>query len=676
MDESEDEGVNETYDSSDLDNGAGEGQETGFADDSSNEGDAPGSSAQAPKSQAQAQDENMDVDEGASGPATSASANSGKAEASASVGNGSGKGNGSTAMNSDSAKEAAPIETKVKNIESADEGKDEVKTEGTGEHSDTAVEEEDLDGEGEEDPVEHSFDLYLSREMEEQLYMLRYPLRSVTREPPRVSSARFKPRNQVLETTVDVLNAFHGDDPNGNPSFELPPHVEHMTDHEQREYMEKVRKQSFRSVRLNTHERCYAAAVVDKATNRVTLVPLQGIYDMMPIIQTGFESQDGPIDDEEIPGVATMRSSSTAVAMAQPVGLQREANYDPNRQRFAKVKQQLDEESWVDLDVHERDSAQASEAFAELRYKAPHDVSLEAWVDEMSDAEQANEQTAQKGPGRSKGAVAAREAFKLSSGDYLDVLAPKIRRDRESIPDPEATPSDKPQTIEDHLRAQLIKQGVMTTEMMEGSLTRAFGNLETKTLRSLPEKLSVVAHLVHGAWYLRSDIYNEHRFGISQSGDDLADHQRNWTRNVILAIFAEHPKGQVSRAAIAKEVKGVVASSMLESVAVYNGEKRLWQLLRIDEKYQGRNAALAARHRSELRGLHCDALQRLSGWSQERAFKAAFPGEKFTPGAIKEEDHHYHHQQQQHQDGEEPMPPRASSSSGASSSRPKVKFED
>mmetsp|Transcript_22456 Transcript_22456/g.44105 ORF Transcript_22456/g.44105 Transcript_22456/m.44105 type:complete len:612 (-) Transcript_22456:8-1843(-) len=516
-----------------------------------------------------------------------------------------------------------------------------VKQESIGKGTDVAEEDlEDEDLDADEDPVEHIFDLYLNRELEEQLYMLRYPLRSVVREPSRTSGARFKPKNKVLETSVDVLDAFPGDDPQqGNSSFELPYHTEHMNKQERNAYTAKVREQKFRSVRLNTNERCYAAAIVDKDSKSVTLVPLQGIYDMLPIIQTGFESQDGPIEGEGAPDNAT-KNAKAAEAMAQPVALQRESTHDPNRQRFHKVKQQLNEEPWVDLCVHERNTEQASAGFAKLRYTPP-EAKPNTWDDLSDDEEMAdNGGASAKEPASvekavsSKGSIPAGNAFKLSSMEFLNVLAPKIRQDKEEVV--EAVP-EKAETVEEHIRSQLIRLSYVTTQMIETSLNAAFGNLDAKVLRALPETIGSFAHLIHGAWYLRSDIYNEYRFGTAQAGDDIADYQRNWVRNIILAIFCEAPKGQVSRASIAKEVKGAMSKSMLDSVAVYNGEKKLWQLRLMDEKYSHRHEQFAEAHRNQLREMHCEGLQRLHNWPLQKAHKYAYPTEGDSDEDVKDE---------------------------------------
>ena len=123
------------------------------------------------------------------------------------------------------------------------------------------------DGEPDDDPVIGSFDVFLSHELLDQLYVVQHPLRPVRRPMDTPARARIRPHNQILEMTYALdPNSAHYDDSAGAGR--------------------RITELTHRSRTVRPETRNYAVGVLhaDAATGarELHLTPVAGVLQMRP----------------------------------------------------------------------------------------------------------------------------------------------------------------------------------------------------------------------------------------------------------------------------------------------------------------------------------------------------------------------------------------------------------
>lgn len=515
----------------------------------------------------------------------------------------------------------------------------------------------------EEDPVVAEYDVMLSLGMEEWAYLLRYPNHPVARVAPKPVEARLRSRNDVLELEYNTWHSAPGSEKYKH--FDMGGGSVNMSDKAMRDQEEKHKTQTMRSARMNCDGRAYAMGIVDNKENKFHLVPLQGLYEMKPVLQGVYTtSGDELLEDEEPKIVEPKPIEPTPINVVNFRKQSQRAQKDSQRLTYRRMTETENKEDWLKLHIVQRDSESSLHTYRQ--YQTSDLFKSDDWIEDLSsessdgeDKEEAESERegvkkedgdANNAEGSTNGngkvtrsangepKVNKREvlrnrreekrrraadpnvAFMVSKAKYLDDVAPQTRLVGRTVPvgggdgTSAGTAVDlvsRKVSLEDQIKQKLVRRGVlMLSEILPSAQVSTGGKTQRKTLDLLPK----YAHLVRGAWVLKSQEYCREQFGEvdDEGGADLA--KKCAVRDLLLGLIAKSETGKIKKDVI-KEV-GVKVSpgelqSALHSMCTFDKDTKLWSLKNIDKeavKFQKSHAKLVSEQRKKLRDLMEKAL--------------------------------------------------------------------
>jgi len=531
----------------------------------------------------------------------------------------------------------------------------EVDTSAVKQDRDAAMEDSDDDKyDSDDDPVVAEFQVVLSRDMEEEAFLLRYPNLPAARVAPKFQEAKLKESNEVLEVKFDTMQAVPG--MNKETHFDLGNTM--ADDEELAALREKRRMQFYRSERLPPSGRAYAMGLVDQAKSTIHLVPLNSIMEMKPVLQNAFTdsvSEEIIQEPKEAPA-----EEATATKNVDVVNFRRESarqQLETSKLTFAKMKAAENAEPWLPLKVFQMADPKSVELYNQ--YKPSNGGwNDRSWLDQLSDTsggeeaeeggednevmevdskarrkELATRQAEAKLRLKYAQCLGPEEAFTLNATEYLEALAPQSRTAGVEVVDKgtggaagttsQAGPMQG-KNLEQQVRERLVRAGAL--------LPSAVVPQSVKHQKLMLDLLPKFAHLVQGVWVVQSEEYCKRQFGEVYTGDSYSgqssDHlkRRIAIRNVVLGLLNENEDG-IKKETVTKIVKLPIADlqEAFQSVCRMDKETKHWKLnVRNDDlaKFKKQNAKLVHRQDEVLKRVMHESLLVL-GLSETNALAAS-----------------------------------------------------
>mmetsp|Transcript_420 Transcript_420/g.526 ORF Transcript_420/g.526 Transcript_420/m.526 type:complete len:488 (-) Transcript_420:82-1545(-) len=437
-----------------------------------------------------------------------------------------------------------------------------------------------------DDPVELELDVYLNRDNDASMYLLNYPLRPAYKPMIFPDSARFRENNQTLELSYDMLGTSTYTQEDVEHHFELDQPVT-MTAEEKRQDEKKRRVQVYQSNRANTSGRSYAAGIVDNVERKLYIVPVQGMMEMAPVLQKGFQVESALVEPETKP-VAKKQAKAIEVLNMRKESV-RYAN-QVVKKTYKDIQEEIEQEPWTKLDVHSRSSTAACTQFERLKHSRDmYELDSSSGDDEDDDdgirmADDSDEETAAKEKKKKKKKkqllLNSHTAFSATPGRYLDVMAGETQSTVANSSGAKDNAS-KSFSLEERVRQLFIHRGVVKFEDFLSAVT---GKPNSSKLLELLPRFGV---LCRGLWVVKSDIFYRERFGTVDGDSNNESIKRKCAlRDLILACLNKS-NGTVSRDMVKSLIKGVQSGQLREAlttVCVNDKEnKSLWRLKERDD---------------------------------------------------------------------------------------------
>ncbi|KAG5186158.1 Sin-like protein conserved region-domain-containing protein [Tribonema minus] len=405
------------------------------------------------------------------------------------------------------------------------------------------------------DPVIRELDVFVSKGLQDELFVLQYPMRPLDRPLPDPISAKIKPLNRLLEIKHEIKQAGKNFDP------AAPEH-------------------------LLLEELTHAAAAVPAATNyaigvvrdnELHLTPLSGILQMRPAfrhvdIQAAIEEPD---DDDRAAAEKPVAGEPRQVMFKRK---ETERATQARQRSYAYKRDREDAERWVDLAVHDAASAHARDEFENMfcgdRARPicflPGPAAYLRRLDHLHPGADAAALPAGTGDSAAPldlaaadgGAAPAAAAAALNGGGTgasygVGHAAP--------------LPVDQLSALKGvgALRAYVRAAVVITHDMLKEVA-------EVASDAAVARELSGFAVPVRGAWVLRSERLLP---ATAAGGGGGAATAAARARDAALALL--HAHGGVSRAALQRRfeiVPGATLKTVLEGVAALDRGLQCWEL--------------------------------------------------------------------------------------------------